>query len=83
MKQHKPRTHDVELAKLGFSISDLELSTGVCARKWWKEIHEGKLAHVRIGRRVLITKDQLEQYFQRNSVESFDHKKKVSEILSR
>lgn len=57
-----------EIKRIAFSISELAISLGCSERMLWKLVHQGQIGHVRIGRRVIITQNQIDKYLQANSV---------------
>lgn len=62
--------------KLVLSVREVAHSLGCSQRFVWNEIHKREMAHMRIGRRVVVTIDQLEEYIRLHSVE-------VSSVLSK
>lgn len=82
MKSSKLHAHGDEQTRMAFSIAELSLRTGVSSRKLWQELHEGRLAHVRIGRRVLVTKGQAEEYLRTYTVSASSADRKAFEILN-
>lgn len=73
----------VEPDVMAFSLSELSRSYGICERKLWQEVRQGRMAHTRIGRRILITKAQFDDYLRRNSIDPFDPMAKALEVLNR
>lgn len=51
-----------------FSFKELAQSLGVSVRTLRTEAKAGRLSFVRIGRRVVVTTDQVEKYLARQSV---------------
>jgi excisionase family DNA binding protein len=68
MVKYAPAVNPKEVKRIAFSISELAISLGCSERILWKLVHQGKISHVRIGRRVLITQNQINNYLQINSV---------------
>jgi hypothetical protein len=68
---------------LGLSVPQVAQAINCCERLVWREINEGRMAHVRVRRRVIVTTGQLEDYLQRNSVQTFDANEIASEILDK
>lgn len=71
---------DTNLLRLGFSVPEIAAAFNCCGRLIWKEIYAGRLAHTRIGRRVIVTQRQLDEYLERNACSSFDARAKAQTI---
>ncbi|MBX9877612.1 MAG: helix-turn-helix domain-containing protein [Candidatus Obscuribacterales bacterium] len=69
-----------EVIQEGFSIPELSQRYGISQTKWWHEVHTGRLGHVRIGRRVVITRAQLDEYLNRNAASIFDPRAKAKNV---
>ena len=52
---HESRSQKLKLA---FGVNELAAELDCSARLVWKEIHSGRMAHTRIGRRVLVPKSR-------------------------
>ncbi|MBY0358283.1 MAG: helix-turn-helix domain-containing protein [Candidatus Obscuribacterales bacterium] len=65
----------------GFSLKELAECWGVSERMLWKELHCGKLESIRIGRRVIVTKEQADRYLLRCSTKVFNAKQIASKTL--
>jgi excisionase family DNA binding protein len=70
MELHKQRQGKAPLKDVQrFAYSVAEVATGLgCSQRFvWKEIHEEQLAHIRLGRRVVVTPQQLATYLASNT----------------
>jgi hypothetical protein len=59
-----------QIPKTAYSIAESAQSTGMCERFLRRQCYLGKLEHLRIGRRVMITPDQLQTFLQSHAVKS-------------
>jgi excisionase family DNA binding protein len=50
--------------KLAYSIRELSELVGICERKIYYEIEQGKLKISRIGRRILIRANEIDRWLQ-------------------
>lgn len=66
-----------------FTVPELSVSCGLSERKLRREISAGRLDCIRIGRRLLVTREQLEQYFQRCTTTTIPAERMAASILSR
>jgi excisionase family DNA binding protein len=44
------------------SLADAAKATNLCERTVWSIVHSGELPHIRVGRRVLISRAALERW---------------------
>jgi excisionase family DNA binding protein len=81
-KQNKSASSNDSLAlSRNYSVRETAAYLGVSERLIWNMIHKREIAHVRIGRRVLIPLSSIKEYVQHNTVPTFDPKKVVQELL--
>lgn len=84
-RKEKPTTgiakDDKSAEALTLTVPGVAQRLNVSERFVWKEIDERKLGHLRCGRRVLITVDQLNTYIAKNSVDPFNAKARAQEIV--
>ncbi|HEY9787977.1 MAG TPA: helix-turn-helix domain-containing protein [Candidatus Obscuribacterales bacterium] len=64
-----------------YTVDEFAQTVGISRTKAWKEIHQRRIAYVRLGRRILITQQQLDEYLKRNEVPAFDAKSAANKIL--
>lgn len=64
-----------------FSIRDASSKLGCSPRTARRLVAERKIDHLRIGRRVLITRTALDAYIKRNTVPAVDGKAIAREML--
>ncbi len=64
------------------SVAEYADKLGVSARLIWKEIHERRLGHLRLGRRILIPPTEAERYEKERFVAAVDAKKSAKALLS-
>jgi excisionase family DNA binding protein len=57
-------TTPVQYDKLAYSIRELSKLVGICERKIYYEIEQGKLKISRIGRRILIRANEIDRWLQ-------------------
>ncbi|MEJ7860004.1 MAG: helix-turn-helix domain-containing protein [Pyrinomonadaceae bacterium] len=57
-------TTPVQHDKLAYSIRELSKLVGICERKIYYEIEQGKLKISRIGRRILIRANEIDRWLQ-------------------
>jgi excisionase family DNA binding protein len=81
MNTEESRMHKRAIPRMAYSIDEVADRLGVSRRKVWQELKEGRIAHFRVGRRVLMTEAQLNDYVAKSSVESFDAQSEASSIV--
>lgn len=62
-------------------VPGLAAVLGVSLSTAWALIRERKIAHTRIGRRVLVSPVQLEEFLRRSEVPAFDAKASAQQLL--
>ncbi len=60
----KQNTTPAQYHKLAYSIRELSKLVGICERKIYYEIEQGKLKISRIGRRILIRANEIDRWLQ-------------------
>lgn len=63
MQENATNTHH---QKIAYSVKELSELVGICERKIYYEIEEGKLKTSRIGRRVLILAVEADKWLQQS-----------------
>jgi excisionase family DNA binding protein len=59
-----------EMQKLAYSLGEISQLTALSVRSLRYLIREGRLAHVRVGRRILIRHDDLEAFLRKHRVKA-------------
>jgi excisionase family DNA binding protein len=65
-----------------YSKKELSEILGVCVRSVDNWISSGLISYSKVGRRVFISKDDLEKFIANNHRDAFYHKKQFEEKLS-
>ena len=69
--------------RIAFSVRELATSIGLSQRKIRQDMHSGRLGFIRFGRKILIAKDQIEEYVRNHSVACFDAADVAEQIIRR
>lgn len=72
----------MNLQKNAWSVSEVSQSYGISERKIRSEMNIGNLAFTRIGRRVVVTQAQLDEYLNRSAVSKQPPAQKVRSFLN-
>lgn len=60
------------MVEANYTVKDAAKRLNISERMLRKELWERKLAHVRIGRKVLITESEIQSYLERHTVSRFE-----------
>ncbi len=74
---------EVASGQICFSVKQAAELFGCSVRLLRSELALGKLGHFRVGRRVLISKEQLQAYIEKNSVQPSRAVDKACRIIKR
>jgi len=66
-KSTKQKTDHLDLVRQAFSIAELALTLGISERQLRLMCYRGTLEHCRIGRRLLVTPEQLQKFLHAHS----------------
>lgn len=61
----KEASKDIRIA---YSVPEFSDILGIAVRTGWKLVNEREIAHLRVGKRVLITIEAIEDFKKRNTV---------------
>jgi len=71
------------MTPLCYSIAEVAWALRCSVRMIQDQVHTGKLPHFRIGRRVIISTKQLEEFIERQTVSNFRYERKADEFMKK
>lgn len=80
MRQRRIDMQGEQVVRMTFSVTEVARQLSISVRKLRQEMSQGRIGYVRLGRRVLMTVDQIDQYIAGNSVHASDVTSVAAEI---